>query len=129
MFRISKQLEISRLIRDCETIEEVCQWFRVLVESIGVQKARRLVANEFLTVKSRLDNQSIDKILSSTPITNRPGNNDTTKKHDQDSQIDTVVIARCELDSLSNGIIFDIVSYLPMKSTLNVSMTNHSFHK
>ena len=121
MFRISKQLEISRLIRECETIEEVCQWFKVLAESIGIQKARRLVANEFLTVKSQLDNQSVDKILSSAPITNRIG--------DTFNQSKMIVIARCELDSLPKGIIFHVLCYLPIKSNLNVSMTNHSFHK
>ena len=133
MFRISKQLEISRRIRDCETTQELCQWFQILADSIGVQKARRLAANGFLTVKSQLDNQSIDKILSSAPTTTHPSNNNDTATHSKDSKMHTLNqskrIPRCQLDSLPKGIIFHILSYLAIKSNLNVSMTSHSFHK
>ena len=47
MFRISKQLEISRRIHDCETVEELCQWFKLIVNGIGVQEASKFTANAF----------------------------------------------------------------------------------
>ena len=124
MFRISKQLEISRRIGQCETVEDLCEWLRVVLHQIGLQEARRFTSNTFLTFKSHFDNDYTDQLLESGPTSDHDENctlhvQPDVKKND----------TRCKLDSLPNAVFCHISFYLPITCCLHLSMTSHSFHK
>ena len=133
MFRIAKQLEITRLIHKCETSEELCQWFTAIVNLIGVQQGRTIIANAFLKRKAQFDSQSIDHLLTSIPTElyeeDRLGNNKINDSSDREQTISKHNKAKCELGSLPEGVFFHISLYLSIKSCLHLSMTSHSFHK
>ena len=135
MFRIAKQLEISRRIRQCQTAEELLQWLNVInnhtiniklidlwlkiVEhEICLEEGKRIVSNEFINCKSQFDNQAVDKLLTSG----------ITQVELQSNHVYTGNSIR-QLDCLSNGVLGHVSLYLPIESNLNLSITSHSFHK
>ena len=130
MFRISKQLAISQSIRACQTTEELCQWFRVIINQIDIHDARKITAKTFLEFKSRFNDQLIDHLLVSGPIkytiANNEINNDSVKTNNNDNKQNKTI---CKFDLLPNGVFYHISSYLPIKSNLNLSMTSHSCHE
>lgn len=45
MYRISKQLEVSRLIQECDAVEELCEWSKVIVNQIHIQNHSKNIFN------------------------------------------------------------------------------------
>ena len=131
MFRFSKQLEISRLINKCKTTDELCQWFRNVVEEIGVENSKRILSNGFLQFKSHLNNQQLDKLLASKPTQGQISTNFSCNIDDNkiDKGNETQSKNVSKLDLVSDHVFFHISFYLLTKESLNLSMTSHSFHK
>ena len=120
MFRIAKQLEISRLINECNTVEELCQWFRVFVNQIGLKEGKKFAATAFLKSKAQFNSQIIDQLIESG----------STQLHECNQlKADDIKSVETNLDLLPNGVFFHVSFYLSLKTCLNLSMTSHSFHK
>ena len=136
MFRISKQLALSQSIRDCQTVEELCQWFRVIIDQIDIHDARKITSKTFLQFKSRFSNQLIDYLLVSGPmqyknneIDNDSDSVETNNNHNNQHMHCKENKTICKLDSLPHAVLSHISFYLSMVSNLNLSMTSHSFHE
>ena len=136
MFRIAKQLEISRLIFQCQTAKALCQWskviviytddiklidaqFKIITNQICLEEGKRIVSNAFIKHKSKFSNHSIDQLLTL-------GSNQLQLI---DKHINTYNINICQLDYSPNGVLGHISQYLSLRSNLQLSVVSHSFHK
>ena len=123
MFRITKQLKISQSINECNTVEELCQWFRVFVNQIGLKEGKKFAATAFLKSKAQFNSQIIDQLIESGSTQLGKCSQEKTCKSITHSE------TKCNLDLLPHQVLVHVSFYLPIQSCLNLSMTSHPFHE
>ena len=112
--RIAKQLEISKNILQIRRNSDILELLDLMAHCLNVKSKQRLLAKFFLSIKSELDSESIDSLLFLTSNSNTNGN----KKRQKESS----------LRQMPKDIFYHITSYLPLESSIYLSITNHTFH-
>lgn len=135
MFRITKQLQISHKIRNCNNHEDLLQWYKLISNTIGITETRNILSNTFIKFKSRFPDEIINYVHESGPEliddqTDQCPNSDAmiTNTVTDKSDSKNNVVSSLRLHMMPKSICFHIASYLPTKSLLDLSMTSHTVH-
>ena len=126
MFRCSKQFQISTFIL-AATDDEILQWLKMVTQGLINTNCNRYLANLFLQNRYQATDEMIDKMYNfgvacansqSTHVQQSHKCNDV-KNNNNHSKI----------QSLPNDIFINIGSYLPVKSSIQISKLNRWFHR
>ena len=112
MFRCTKEIQISALILESKQ-DAILNWLNILADELQTTP-NRLISGLFLTIRSNLDDESINKLHNFSLDTKR-----RTKP----------MIIQDKFSSLPRDIFVQIGSYLTINSRLNLSLASRLYHK
>ena len=137
MFRIAKQIEISRNILICDNDAHIARWLQEIARELdNTTNINQFVCNFFLKRKSELSDEAIERLLafgntlSSSVAINTSTNvetsfkSNTKDKNSNSERKETLILSKLHKDVFNN-----IGSYLPIQSSLKLATTSHKFHQ
>ena len=118
-FRFANQISLLQKVLDIQKGQTLLNFVDALATELNFTTVNGLIANLFLSNKSKLSDESIKRLIN---VINTSKDSPKSDKSTNDEK-------KCNLEPLPNGIFESIGSYLDIKSSLKLSSCNRQIHK